>query len=132
MSAIRSIEHQIENQEPEKERSRLFMLMLTFSPALIIAGIVLLILTFASTGSLLKDILITVASFLIVLGVQAYCVFTKTNAKIKKGVRDLTHKFCQNVERLITKEKSLRKLDHTFRMLILIDTLKIIKRYSLN
>lgn len=43
-------------------------------------------------------------------------------------VRDLTIKFIRHIERLIGKEKNLRKLDHAFRMLIFIDALKIVKR----
>jgi hypothetical protein len=132
LTAIRTIEEKIEGTEQTQNRSKLYTLLLILAPAFLIAGIVLLILTFQSTGSLLKDVLITVATFLIVLGAQGYCVMTKSNQKIERGIKDLSKSFCKSVERLITKEKHLRKLDHTFRMLILIDTLKVIKRYSLN
>ena len=43
-------------------------------------------------------------------------------------VRDSSVKFIRLIERLIGKEKNLRKLDHAFRMIILIDALKIVKR----
>jgi hypothetical protein len=44
------------------------------------------------------------------------------------AVTDTTKKFVQKLEVLISKEKNLRKLDHTFRILILIEALKIVKR----
>ena len=79
LTAIRAIETQIERQEPPRQFSKLALILITFAPAFIVAGIVMLILAFASTGSLIKDALITVSSFLIVLGTQAFCVFIKTN-----------------------------------------------------
>lgn len=86
--AIRTIEEKFEGTEQTKNRSKLYTLLLILAPSFLASGIVLLILTFHSTGSLLKDILITVAVFLIVLGTQGYCVMTKTNQKIERGIKD--------------------------------------------
>lgn len=57
-------------------------------------------------------------------------VVKNTDRKINKAVIDASKSLIHNTEVLISKEKLLRKLDHTFRIMILVDALKIVKRIS--
>jgi hypothetical protein len=73
---------------------------------------------------------VSVSIFFVILGVSAFCVVKNTDTKINKAFNESSKVFCRQTETLIAKEKNLRKLDHTFRVLILMDALKIVKRIS--
>ena len=72
--------------------------------------------------------IISFSIFFIVFGISAVCVIKRGESLMADLVRDSSVKFIRLIERLIGKEKNLRKLDHAFRMIILIDALKIVKR----
>jgi hypothetical protein len=91
-----------------------------------------MILSLTNPGRLLLDFMVSLAIFFIVLGVSTYCIVKRTDTKIERAFNESAQTFCRNTEQLIAKEKNLRKMDHAFRMLILIEALKIVKRISNN
>jgi|LauGreDrversion4_2_1035121.scaffolds.fasta_scaffold189764_1 hypothetical protein len=87
-------------------------------------------MTLYSPLGLNQHLLIFTGAFFAVLGITALLVVKNTDRKINKAVIDASKSLIHNTEVLISKEKMLRKLDHTFRMMILVDALKIVKRIS--
>jgi hypothetical protein len=87
-------------------------------------------MTLYSPLGLNQHLLIFTGAFFAVLGITALLVVKNTDRKINKAVIHASKSLIHNTEVLISKEKMLRKLDHTFRMMILVDALKIVKRIS--
>jgi hypothetical protein len=71
--------------------------------------------------------------FCISLGIMSYCLLQNKDEEINSAMTDAATSFCKNMEGVLVKEQHLRKMDHAVRMLVLIDSLKMVKRiFNLN
>jgi hypothetical protein len=135
LRAIQKLENKLESISDEDpntldsiSNSKLKTFLQIFFPPCICSGITLITLCFVKPDTLLLDFLVAVGVFGIIIGISTFCVVKGTDKKLNKKITEVTKTFCRNMELFISKEKNLRKLDHAFRMLILIEALKIVKR----
>lgn len=64
---------------------------------------------------------------------MSYCLLQNKDEEINSAMTDAATSFCKNMEGVLVKEQHLRKMDHAVRMLVLIDSLKMVKRiFNLN
>ena len=99
-----------------------------FGPASILSGISLITLVFLRPNHLLQDFLICLGVFVISVGISSLCIVRGTDVKINKAITRASRQFCSSVELMIRQEKNLRTMDHAFRLLILMESLTLVKR----
>ena len=65
---------------------------------------------------------------MISVGISSLCIVRGTDVKINKAITRASRQFCSSVELMIRQEKNLRTMDHAFRLLILMESLTLVKR----
>ena len=129
LSAIKkidkSLDETIEHHENMSEGQRRLRLVLwILSTPFIISGFLLGILCIALPDQLWQNILIFVAVLFVSLGFSTICVLRGKHNHVERLTRKLTRNFCRDIEKLISKEKQLRKMDHALKLLIFMEALK--------
>jgi hypothetical protein len=99
-----------------------------FGPASIFSGALLVALIFLRPDHLLHNFLICLGLFVVCVGTSSVCIVRGTDVKINKAITRASRQFCSSVELMIRQEKNLRTMDHAFRLLILMESLTLVKR----
>lgn len=87
------------------------MILLALSVPCVIGGSMLLVSSLMRPEQLWQGAMMSIAAFCITLGISAYCLVKQSDSKINKAIKDSSKSFSKNMERLVSKEKNLLKLD---------------------